>query len=1039
MSNDHSSFRRLLLTGVMMAIPAVATAGSTTPASLPPQTAETDNARIVRNYGKLPLRFEANQGQTDQSVKFLARGKGYGLYLTGQDAVLTLAKPADERSARSTKLQTDILRMQLIGSSSQTRPAGVDTLPTTSNYLLGSDSTQWHVNVPNYSKVRYSSVYPGVDLVYYGNQEQLEYDFVVAPGSDPSLIKLRFAGAKSLRLDSNGNLVIATEDGSIAFHKPAVYQDAQGRRDRVAGRFQLMADNSVCFALGSYDHSKPLIIDPTLVYSTYLGGSNIDSIAAIAVDSSGAAYLTGSTGSTDYPVTPGALKTTDTDTRSIAFITKLNASGTALIYSTFVGGSGGSSGGDYGQSIAVDSSGNAYISGYTYSADFPVSTGAYQVTNKAAAVKASTSFVTKINTTGTALLYSTYLGGSLTDNATSVALDSSGDAYVAGVAYSSDFPVTAGVLQTTNKSAPSDDGTVFVAKLNPTATSLLYSTYLGGSHDYIAVEPVRVAVDSAGDAYVSGTVGSTDFPVTSGAYQTTNKGVTGGGGNLTLSKLNSIGTKLLYSTYLGGSGAGYRIDTANGLAIDSSGNAYLTGTTYEANFPVTTGAFETTNKAIPNSLPTAFVTKMNPTGTALVYSTYLGGSGGTHGDLGMGLAVDSSGDAYITGSAGSTDFPVTSNAYQTTNAADFNNGAVAFLTELNPSGSALLYSTYFGGANSFDDTGNGVALGSSGAVYFAGTTGALNFPITPGAYKTTFNSANFTTGFVSEFTLGSAPVTIATTTTLTSSANPAVLGSKMIFNVSVVPATGTGVPAGNVVFNIDQANVATVALNSKGYATYSTSTLAYGAHAILASYEGSTTYSASGNGITETITPKAPAISPASGVYPAAQLVTLTDSTASTAIYYTVDGSTPTSSSTKYTAPIIVSTPKIVQAIAVLSGAPNSAVTAASYGFITAPNSLAVAAAGMTTTTATVNALVNTYGMSGSYHFVYGTSSTALTSITPTMTLTVSSIGSRISFVPVQLSASLTKLITKTKYYYQVVITTPAGTSSGAVLSFTTN
>jgi len=988
--------------------------------------------RIAQEFGRLPLRFEANQGQADGRVKFLARGSGFSLFLTGREAVLSLRKPGDSAGA------IDVVRMGLSGANASEEPEGLERLPGIVNYMAGNDPAQWHTNVPNYGRVRYSDVYPGVDLVYYGNGQRLEYDFQVAAGADPGAIRLRFDGARRLRLDAGGNLELAAANGSIAFHAPVVYQMLDGKRQAIQGKFKLLAGNSVGFALGAYDRGKALTIDPTLVYSTYLGGSNSDTIAAIAVDGSGNAYLTGYTSSADFPVTPGAYETTDKDLKSSVFVTKLNSSGSALIYSTYLSGTGGPSGGDTGQAIAVDSAGDAYVTGYTYSSNFPTTKGVYQTTNVAANASGTNGFVTKLNPTGTGLLYSTFLGGSVSDYATSIAIDAAGDAYVGGVSFSANYPVTTGAYQTTNKGAADYYGTAFVSKLNPTASSLLYSTLVGGSTDYISQTAVRVAVNPAGDAYLFGDVGSTDFPVTAGAYQTTNKGITGGGSNLTLTELNATGTKLIYSTFLGGSGAGYRGDAPNGLALDSAGNAYLTGTTYEANFPVTTGAFQKTNKAAAGSLPTGFITKVNPTGTALVYSTFLGGSGS---DRAAGIAVDGTGDAFITGSAGSTDFPVTSNAYQTTNLAAFNNGSVVFLTELNPAGSAELYSTYFGGGNSFGDIGYGVALGANGAVYFAGITSASDFPITTNAYDKVYNSQFSSMGFVSEFTFSTAPPTAPSATLLTSSENPATTGTALTFTASVTPATGSVVPTGNVIFNIDQKNVATVALNSLGYASYTVSTLANGQHAILASYQGSTKYSASGGNIVESITATTPAIAPGTGTYPSAQLVTITDATPGAVIYYTTDGSVPGTSKTavKYAGPFVVSEGEAVQAVAELSGAPNSNVVAAYYSFITAPTALAVPASAVSTPGATLNALVNTYGMSGSYHFVYGTSATAMTLSTPVTPLVSSSFGSRINFVPVAVSAKLTTLVTKTRYYFQVVVTTSAGTSSGVVQSFTTN
>ena len=1033
------SHLRSLLVAILIASVSGVTAASRAQTARDGSYVQT-KARIAQSYGHLPLRFEANQGQADKSVKFLSRGRNYALYLTGRDAVLALHKKV---SALESK--TDVVKMQLAGARANLNPVGAGLLAGTSNYFLGNDPSLWRTGVPTYSSVRYSAVYPGVDLVYYGNQQQLEYDFVVAPRADPNSIRLHFDGARTLKLDGDGNLVIVAEDGEIAFNKPVVYQlsaDQAGgtaSRTKVAGKFVLLADNSAGFALGKYDRSRALVIDPSLVYSTFLGGTNYDTMSAIAVDSSGAAYLTGNTGSADYPVTPGVFQSTAASGfKTCAFVTKLNASGTAIVYSSFLCGSGGLSGGDVGTDIAVDSSGDAYIVGTAYSSNFPTTTGAFQTTNKAAAADGTNGFITKVNPTGTALIYSTDLGGSTSDSANSLAVDSAGDAYVAGSSYSTNFPTTTGAFQTTNKSAPDDGWNQFVTKLNPTGTGLIYSTYIGGSDDYSGPIAIQVAIDSSGDAYIAGTSISSDFPTTTGAYQTTNH-ATASQGNITLAKFNPTGTALIYSTYFGGSGSGYGDDAPNGLVVDSSGNAYFSGTTHEANFPVTANAYEKTSAAIANYLSSAFVTKMNSTGSALVYSTYLSGSGGETGDKGYRLAVDSTGDVYVAGSTNSSDFPVTSNAYQTANAASFYNGSVVFFTEFNPAGTALLYSTYMGGGNSFDDTAYGIALGSGGAVYLTGIATGSSFPTTAGAYDTTFSSTNTATGFVAEFYLGSGVPTLATETTVTSSSNPAISGNNLTFTASVVALTGTGIPAGNVIFSIDEATVATVALNSKGWASYTTTVpLAMGSHAILASYQGSATYSASGGNITQTIVPLSPTITPAGGVYPAAQLVSIADTTSSAVLYYTLDGTTPTSSSTKYTAPILVNTDETIKTIAILPSA-SSAVSAASYTLVSAPTVLAVPASAISTPNATLHALVNTAGMTGSYYFAYGTSSTALTNITAKTAIPTSVLSSRIGIAPVPVSAAVTGLVTKTTYYFQVVIATPAGSSSGEVLSFTTN
>jgi uncharacterized protein (TIGR03437 family) len=715
----------------------------------------------VESYGKLPLSFEANTGQVDGSVKFLARGSGYGLYLTADEAVLALRKGgcAGPPAADAWAHQTDVVRMRLAGASSgAAAPAGEDQLPGTANHFVGNDPARWHTRVPTYAKVRYHGVYPGVDLVYYGNRRQLEYDFVVAPGANPKLIRLHFAGAKALRLGTDGDLVVTAAGGAMTFHQPAVYQLVDGQRKAVEGSFAVLAKNTVGFRVGSYDRGKPLVIDPVLVYSTYLGGSSYsgqsgfgDGARGLAVDGSGNAYVTGYTYSADFPVTQGAFQTTSGACSGCvaAFVTKLNPSGTALVYSTYLGASGG---GAYANALAVDASGNAYIVG-SARAGFPTTPGAFQTTNRAMP-GGRNAFVTKLNPTGSALVYSTYLGGTTSylggDDATALAVDSVGNAYIAGVTYSSDFPVTAGAFQTGNNAGGASNA--FVAKLNPSGGALVYSTYLGGSgriqfsfgpQVWVGDGATGLSVDGAGDAYVTGYAYSADFPVTLEAFQATNRATVpyGPGGvapgynrsNAFVTKLNPAGTALVYSTYLGGSGSSQRGDSASGLAVDASGNAYIAGAAASTDFPATLGALQTTNHSAAGN--NAFVTKLNPAGSALVYSTYLGGSGS---DAASGMAVDGSGNAYIAGAASSTDFPVTQGALQTTNRSGA--GTNAFVTELNRAGSVLVYSTYLGGSGG--DAARGVAVDGSGYVYIAGEAGSADFPVTPGAFQATNHSVN---------------------------------------------------------------------------------------------------------------------------------------------------------------------------------------------------------------------------------------------------------------------------------------------------------
>ncbi len=634
--------------------------------------------RVTADYGKLPMSFEANQGQADPSVQFLARGSGYGLFLTPTEAVLSL--PGVTASAQSNA----VIRMRLAGANPQPQVVGLELLPGTSNYFIGDDPTKWHSAIPNYAKVKYAAVYPGIDLVYYGKQRQLEYDFIVAPGADPKCIVLEFKGAKELALDADGNLVLTTAGQELVQHRPVVYQEIDGARRIVGGGYKLRGKNRASFEIARYDASRPLIIDPTLVtllYSTYLGGPSADYVSAIAVDGSGKAYVTGYTIGT-FPTTPGAYQPMIPGPVGSAyvFVTKLNATGTALEYSTYLGPG-------VGNGIAVDASGCAYITGAA-SGGFPTTLGAYQTSFGGL----SDGFVTKLNPSGSALVYSTYLGGPDYDQGNAVAVDASGNAYVTGQARDF-FPTTPGAFQATGFG-------VIVAKLNATGSALAYSTYVGNGGS-----GTRMAVDGSGNAYVTGYTYDGGFPTTPGGDQTT----FGGGTDAFLTKLNAAGSALVYSTYLGGK----QDDYAYGIALDAGGNAYLTGYTY-GNFPTTPGAYQT---ASDGSSADAFVTKLNATGSALVYSTYLGGSGS---DQAFAIAVDAAGNAQVTG-----------------NTHDFMLPDYAFVRKLDSTGSALVYAVDFvlDFRGAYASIGFGIALDGSGNAYVTGVSD-IGFPTTPGAYQT---------------------------------------------------------------------------------------------------------------------------------------------------------------------------------------------------------------------------------------------------------------------------------------------------------------
>jgi len=723
------------------------------------------------SFARLPLSFEANQGQTDARVNYISRGPGYTLFLARGEVTLELtgSKPGIRNSKfdlRDSKLQSAtallrplipnpespvrvyqprmptsqegasaVLRMRLVGANPVAKGKGEQELPGKSNYFIGNDPHKWRTNVPTYAKVKYQSVYPGIDLVFYGNQRQLEHDFVVAPARDASTIALRLEGSRNVFLDAEGDLVIAVDAGEVRLQRPLIYQDGSGGRREIPGGYVLKGAREVAFKVGAYDHNRPLVIDPVLAYSTYLGGSSSDYGVSIAVDSLRNAYVTGATQSPNFPTTLGAFQTSLAG-HDNAFVTKLNPSGTGVVYSTYLGGSSN----DSGSAIAVDSSGNAHVTGGTGSTDFPTTVGAFQ-TSLAGTYNA---FVTTLYPSGSALVYSTYLGGSSNDSGSGIAVDFSGNAYVTGGTGSTDFPTTVGAFQT----SLAGYNNAFVTKLNPSGTGVVYSTYLGGSG---GDGGVGIAVDTMSNAYVAGYASSSTFPTTPGAFQTS----LAGSESAFVAKLNPTGTGLVYSTYLGSMGTNISNDFFSfGIAIDSSRNAYVTGTTFSGNFPTTAGAFQTSLAGYNN----AFVTKLNPSGTGVVYSTYLGGSSS---DYGVSIAVDGLRNAYVAGDTDSSNFPTTAGAFQTSPPVGAAFTTSAFVSKLNPTGSALIYSTYLdGGCNSCFIAGNGasgIAVDSSGHAYVTGSTNSSNFPTTAGAFQTSL--AGTYNAFVAKLAVPALPCT----------------------------------------------------------------------------------------------------------------------------------------------------------------------------------------------------------------------------------------------------------------------------------------
>lgn len=731
---------------------------------------EAVQARVIETYGKLPLHFEPNHGQTTEQVKFFARGKGYALFLTTTEAVVVLSKREQEvesaipvrlnpeskiKNSEITNPKSAVVRMKLVGVDPDAKIVGLQDLPGKSNYFIGNDLKNWRVNVPHYAKVKYEEIYPGIDLVFYGNQRQLEFDFVVAPSADPNLIQVAFEGADKIEMGDEGHLVLHTAIGQVQLRKPVVYQIVDGVRQEIPGAYVFNPDcplaagdqcrnnwrsggigpeangqsgfnpkskienpkfESVGFQIAAYDPNRPLIIDPVLAYSTYIGGSHNDFGLGIAVDSGGHAYVMGVTASTDFPLqNPMQPDISNIFFGFDIFVAKLNPAGSALVYSTYLGGDGddGTSEDFVRRGIAVDSEGNAYVTNFTTSTDFPTTEGALQTTIGGA----PDAFVTKLNPAGNALVYSTYLGGSGSDEGRGIAVDSLGHAYVAGATTSTDFPITLGAFQTFNASGstPGFEGDAFVVKLNPDGSDLVYSSYLGGS---TSDGGIGITVDTSGNVYVTGSTNSSDFPTTPEAFE---PNFPSGGFDAFVAKVNPDGSALVYSTYLGGSSD----DVGSGIAVDASNNAYVTGVTGSTNFPTTEGAFQTTLGDCPGCRD-AFVAKLNADGSTLVYSTYLGGSAD---DGGSDIAVDTSGNAYVTGTTRSTNFP-TANAVQP----NFGGaGYDAFVVKLN-SGGALVYSTYLGG-DSFD-LGFGIAVDPFGNAYVTGRTNSwFGFPITPGAFQ----------------------------------------------------------------------------------------------------------------------------------------------------------------------------------------------------------------------------------------------------------------------------------------------------------------
>lgn len=910
-SSTRALGRRRLASAVAIGMGLAAGLATTAWARSPAPDAGSSAAAAARvAVTGLPLAFETNVGQTDDGAQFLAHGSSYAIALTGDAAVLSLAQGPEAETP-------DVLRLEVVGARGAVRPSAEAPLPGRVNYIIGSDPTRWHTGVATYGRVRYAGVYPGVDLVYYGTEGRLEYDLVVAPGASATPIQLRFDGADTVRVDGQGGLKVATHGREISFERPVAYQTVGGRHRPVSATYRIDGNN-VQFDLGAYDHARALVIDPVLSYLTYLGGSGADVIGgqtpqsgstagqAAALDAAGGLYVAGYTQSTNFPTrAPFATAPAKTGGTWWAFVSKIAPDGKSLVYSTYFGGATNS---DLATAVAVDKQGNAFVVGYTNSNDFPVTTGAYQTicspnyTNSPNNPFAnctggqgngpSSAFVTKLGPTG-GLLASTFLGSGYGSAATSVAVDSAGRPYVAGYAYPGEnvpvgvggqnqavgFPTTSGAVLTAFNYVPNVaiNGTLnqdaFVTVFDPALTTLVYSTLFGDTQ-----------------------------PAAVGANRADTRGA--------------------------------------GVAVDAAGNFYLAGTTADAFIPTTPGVVQPTISSCGASFPGSttlngicgFVAKFSPVGTAagptLTFGTYLGGEPpsvtANLQDLITGIAVDAAGDAYVTGFTNVAGFPTTAGSYQTTcdgytssNTGNSNCNA-AFVAKLNPSGTSLLASTYFGCVTCSGDglsSVGAIALDPAGNVYFTGiggnsltqvggfttnnggavspfiaeldsglqtlkfmtllnvggagqmSTGGLALDSSNNIYlagnvNSPATSAATSGAFQSAYGGGSSDgfiakitVTAVTKTTLSASPTSAVAGASVTFTATVTETSGTAVPTGTVTFNSGTTALGTGTLNAAGVATYTTSKLVAGSYTVTAAYGGDSANNASTSGVvTETIT-----------------------------------------------------------------------------------------------------------------------------------------------------------------------------------------
>ncbi len=665
-------------------------------------------AAASARHASLPLRFEPNVGQIDPSVDFMARGNGYTMFLTPKESVLVFGAPAHSASDAVSKTAAKtpaVLRMQFSGANPAPELTGVDALPGITNYFIGSDPEKWRTDIVAFAKVRYAEIYPGIDLVYYGNARNVEYDFVLAAGADAGQIRMKIVGAERMAVNADGELVLGVAGGELRQPAPLIYQQGTTGKTLVSGSYVLHG-KEVGFALGAYDRTRALVIDPVLIYSTYLGGSGFDQVNSIHVGPTGDAYVTGVTSSANFPLqgTPSSAYGGSQD----LFVTKLRLAGSGLTYSTYIGGIGD----DIGNDIVVSGAGTAYVTGSTTSINYPVVTPTI-----AAQVGGTDAFLTKLTAAGNGIVYSTYWGSTGFEEGTAVTVDPADNAYISGNTSAPNFPT-----QTAFQAALAGGMDAFMTKFSVAGNSIVYSTYLGGAQDDRATD-MRVADDAA--VFVIGSTTSANFPIKSPALQ----GSLGGGRDAFLTHFSLAGNALLYSTFIGGASD----DEALGMTIDAPMNAYVTGRTASVNFPTQVPM----QGSHGGGATDAFAIKINPPGSAIVFSTFLGGLGD---DSGHSVALDTTRNVFLTGSTTSGNFPLLL-AFQNS----LGGATDAFVTKLALSGSALIYSTYLGGISA--DAGHGIGVDLVGNAYVAGYTESINFPTTA-AFQSAFGAVR--DGFVSK-------------------------------------------------------------------------------------------------------------------------------------------------------------------------------------------------------------------------------------------------------------------------------------------------